>query len=150
MFTGVHVMESVLLDCLPAGVSDVIGDAYIPALVAGARIQASAIEGYFAEHSTPERYLEGNLALLRRPGLVPHPPGPLVGVDATASVDPRAELVMPVRVAGGAIIEAGATVGPDVVIGPRARVRSGARVEKSVIWEGAVVEGEVRATVVRA
>jgi mannose-1-phosphate guanylyltransferase len=149
MFTGVQVLESALLDRLPAGVSDVIGDAYIPALVAGGRIQSFVIDGYFAEHSTPERYLEGNLTLLRKPGLVPHPPGPLVGVDATASVDPRARLVMPVRVAGGAIIEADATVGPDVVIGPRARVRAGARVEKSVVWQGAVVDGEVRGTVVR-
>jgi NDP-sugar pyrophosphorylase family protein len=148
MFTGVHVMEPALLDRLPAGVSDVFGDAYIPALLAGGRIQSFPCKGYFAEHSTPERYLEGNLAVLRKPALVPHPPGPLVGVDPAAFVDPRARVVMPVRVAAGAVIEAGASVGPDVVVGPRARIRGGARLQDSVVWEGAVVDGEIRGAVV--
>jgi mannose-1-phosphate guanylyltransferase len=148
MFTGIHVLAAPLLDRLPSGISDVLGDAYIPALLAGARIQSFVMKGYFAEHSTPERYLEGNLALLRNPALAPHAPGPLVGVDAGALVDPAARVIMPVRVGEGAVIEAGASVGPEVVIGRRARVRAGARVEKSVVWEGAVVDGEVRGAVV--
>jgi NDP-sugar pyrophosphorylase family protein len=150
MFTGIHVLEAPLLDRLPPGISDVLADGYIPALLSGARIQSFGMKGYFAEHSTPERYLEGNLTLLRNPELVPQAPGPLVGVDAGALVDPRARVVMPVRVAEGAVIEAGASIGPEVVIGRRARVRAGARVEKSVVWEGAVVDGEVRGAVVRA
>jgi mannose-1-phosphate guanylyltransferase len=148
MFTGIHLLEPALLDRLPEGVSDVIGDAYIPALLAGDRVQSFGMTGYFAEHSTPERYLEGNLALLRDPALVPHPPGPLVGVEEGAFLDPTARVVMPVRIAAGAVIEAGATVGPDAVIGAGARVRRGARVERSVVWGGAVVEGELDGAVV--
>src|SRR5262249_9687325 len=67
MFTGVHVLRSALLDRLSPVFSDVIRDAYIPALLAGATIRAAVLGGYFAEHSTPERYLDGNLALLRDP-----------------------------------------------------------------------------------
>jgi mannose-1-phosphate guanylyltransferase len=148
MFTGVHILERALLERLPAGVSDVIGEAYIPALLAGERVQTFTMTGYFAEHSTPERYLAGNLALLREPALVAHPPGPLTGVDPGAFVDPRARVVMPVRIGEGAVVEAGATVGPDAVIGGRARVRAGARVERAVVWGGAVAQGEVRDTVV--
>jgi NDP-sugar pyrophosphorylase family protein len=148
MFTGIHILEPALMDRLPAGVSDVIGEAYIPALLAGDRIQALTMTGYFAEHSTPERYLEGNLAVLRNPALVGTPPGPLVGIDPAASVHPGARIVMPVRIAGSAVIEEGATIGPDAVIGAGARVLSGAQVERSVVWAGATAGGEVRGRVV--
>jgi mannose-1-phosphate guanylyltransferase len=149
MFTGIHVVEGALLDRLPPGVSDVVGEGYLPALREGARIQGFPMTGYFAEHSTPERYLEGNLALLRDPALVPRPPGPLLGVDEGALIDPGARVVMPVRVGRGARIEAGATVGPEAVIGAGAVVRAGALVAGSVVWDGAVADGEQRGAVVR-
>lgn len=134
MFTGVHVVEPVLLDRLAPRPCDVIRDAYIPALEAGARIMAARLPGYFAEHSTPERYLAGNLALLDHPGLIPHPPGPLVGVDAAAHVADGAAVVGPVRVQAGAVIESGARVGPGVVVGAGARVRAGVHLARAVVW----------------
>jgi NDP-sugar pyrophosphorylase family protein len=149
MFTGIHILEPSLLDRLPpTGVSDVIGEAYIPALLAGARIQSLTMTGYFAEHSTPERYLEGNLAVLRDPKLVPVPPGPLTGIDPTASIHPRARIQMPARIAARAVIEEGAVIGPDAVVGAGARVLAGARVERSVVWGGAIAAGEVIGRVV--
>jgi NDP-sugar pyrophosphorylase family protein len=149
MFTGIHILEPSLMDRLPpTGVSDVIAEAYLPALRAGARIQSLTMTGYFAEHSTPERYLDGNLALLRKPDLVSRPPGPLVGIDPDASVHPRARILMPVRIAAGATIEEGAVIGPLAVIGVGARVVAGARVEHSVVWSGVVASGEVHETVV--
>lgn len=149
MFTGVHVVEAALLDRLPReGESDVIGDAYIPALLDGARIQSFVFDGYFAEHSTPGRYLAGNVALLRQPGLLRSPPGPLVGVEAGAIVDPSVRLIEPLRIAAGAVIEAGARVGPDVVVGSGGRVGAGATVASSVIWPGGVARGDVRGAVV--
>ncbi|HEX4404763.1 MAG TPA: NDP-sugar synthase [Polyangia bacterium] len=146
MFTGIHVIEPALLDRLRPVVCDVIRDAYIPALVAGETIRAEVLTGYFAEHSTPERYLEGNLALLRKPSLVPNAPGPLVGVEPAAIVQGR--VVGACRVEAGAVIEAGAVVGPDVVVGRGAHVVAGARVTRAVIWPNALVEGDVQDTVV--
>jgi mannose-1-phosphate guanylyltransferase len=138
MFTGIHVLESALLDRLPpAGPSDVIADAYQLALADGARVQALDFDGYFEEHSTPERYLAGNLALLRRPSLLGAAPGPLTGLDAQARVHPSAAIRPPVRIAAGAIVEAGAQVGPDVVVGAGARVGPDARLQRVVVWDGA-------------
>jgi len=148
MFTGVHVLEPALLDRLQPVVCDVIRDAYIPALRAGETIAAVTHAGYFAEHSTPERYLAGNLALLRDPGLLRDPPGPLVGVDSAAAIDPGARVIAPCRIETGAIVEAGVTVGPDVVVGAGARVVAGARVERAVIWPGAVVTGTLADAIV--
>ncbi len=156
MFTGMHVVEPALFDDLPAaagdgrggGVSDVIRDAYIPALRAGRRIVAVDLPGYFAEHSTPERYLASNLALLASPSLLPVPPGALTGVEAGAAVAASAVVAPPVRVAPRGIIEAGAVVGPLVVVCSGARVAAGARVRRAVVWPGAVATGEVQDAIV--
>lgn len=147
MFTGLHVVEPALLDRLPDGVSDVIADAYIPALVGGARIHSLLATGFFADPSTPERYLEANLALLANPSLIPHPPGPLVGVDPGAHVAADARIVMPARIASDATVEPGATIGPLAVVCAGARVKRGARVERSVVWPGAVAEGLVSSAI---
>jgi NDP-sugar pyrophosphorylase family protein len=142
------VLEPALLDRLQPVVSDVIRDAYIPALLAGEAIAATTQAGYFAEHSTPERYLAGNLALLRDPARLRDPPGPLVGVDPAASVDAGARVLAPLRIDAGAVIEAGAVVGPDAVVGAGARVAPGARVERAVIWPGALATGIIADAVV--
>ena len=148
MFTGIHVVESALLDRLPAGVSDLIGDAYIPALRAGDRIGSMTMTGYFAEHSTPESYLAGNLALLANPALLSHPPGPLVGVDPAAQIDPSARIVPPVRLAAGAVVEAGAVVGPWAVVCGGGRVSAGSQVVRSVVWSGATAQGNLVGAIV--
>jgi NDP-sugar pyrophosphorylase family protein len=143
MFTGVHILEPALLDRLRPVVCDVIRDAYIPALLEGATIRAEVLRGYFAEHSTPERYLAGNLALLREPSLLSSPPGPLVGVDAGAHVDPAARVVGPCRIEAGAIVEAGAEVGPGVVLGADSRVAAGVHLSRAVVWRHARVAADV-------
>lgn len=148
MFTGIHILEPELLDELPEGVSDVIGDAYIPALLRGRRIHSFTMSGYFAEHSTPQRYFEGNMALLSNPDLLPQAPGDLTGVDVRALVDPSAVVVPPVRIATGAVVEAHATVGPSVVVGEGGRVAREAKVSRSVIWSGATATGQITGSVV--
>jgi len=148
MFTGIHVVEPALLDRLQPVVCDVIRDAYVPALLAGETISAIAHAGYFAEHSTPERYLAGNVALLRDPGLLRDPPGPLAGVDPAAAIAGGARVVGSCRIEAGAIVEPGAVVGPEVVVGAGARVAASARIERAVIWPGAVASGTVSDTIV--
>ena len=148
MFTGVHVLEPALLDRLQPVVCDVIRDAYLPALLAGETIRAATLTGYFAEHSTPARYLEGNLALLRRPGLLAHPPGDLTGIDGAAEVDGSARIASPVRIEAGAVVEPGAEVGSLVVLGQGARVAAGVRVARAIVWPGATVTTHVRDAVV--
>lgn len=150
MFTGIHILEPALLDRLRPVPCDVIRDAYIPALLEGATIRAQVLPGYFAEHSTPERYLAGNLALLADPALVPHPPGPLVGIDPAARVDPTARVTAPCRVQAGALVEAGAAIGPGVVIGAGARIASGVTVSNAVVWPDVTVAADLTRAVATA
>jgi NDP-sugar pyrophosphorylase family protein len=148
MFTGVHVVSPAALARLPSsGESDSVRQSYIPALLDGERLSALRYDGYFHEHSTPARYLQGNWNLLHGRARLRHPPGPFIGVDATARTA-GATLVEPVRIAAGAIIEAGAQVGPDVVVGRNAVVRAGARLERVVVWPDAVAAGTLRDAIV--
>jgi NDP-sugar pyrophosphorylase family protein len=148
MFTGVQVLSPALLDRLQPIVCDIIRDAYLPALRAGETIRAVVSAGYFAEHSTPERYLAGNLALLRDPGLLSDPPAPLVGADPRASIAGDARLVPPFRIEAGAVVEAGAVIGPEVVLGAGARVAAGVKLSRAVVWAGAVVSADAAEVVV--
>ncbi|HEU0030863.1 MAG TPA: NDP-sugar synthase [Kofleriaceae bacterium] len=137
MFCGVHVTRPSVMRRLPDGESDSIRQGYLPWLRAGERVAAyEHIGGYFAEHSTPERYVASNLALLGGTRLR-HPPGQLVGVDPTARIAATATIVAPVKIGAGARIAAGVTVGPNAVIGDGADVR--ASVANAVVWAGATV-----------
>lgn len=141
MFCGVHVTRPSVVARLPGGEACMIRQGYLPWLKAGAPVAAFEHQrGYFAEHSTPARYLESNWALLDGTPLT-HPPGPLVGVDATAVVEPGAELRGPVRVGPGARIAAGAVVGPHAVVGAGALVAGDARLVRTVVWTGATARG---------
>jgi mannose-1-phosphate guanylyltransferase len=147
MFTGVHILSPRLLGRLPAmGESDSIRQAYLPALADGEPICGVLLDGYFHEHSTPERYLEGNWNALRGRARLRHPPGPFTGIAESARVD--GTLAEPVRISDGAIVDQGAHVGPDVVVGKGARVEAGAHLERVVIWPGSVASGELRDAIV--
>jgi NDP-sugar pyrophosphorylase family protein len=140
MFTGIHVLEPDFIRRVPPGQQCIIRTAYAGALRDGAPIDAYVMTGTFGEHSTPARYLDGNLALLGGAPLAT-PPGPLTGVDPTAAVAPDAELRGPVRVGPRAVIGAGAVVGPGVVVGHDAVVAPGARLDATVVWDGARAAG---------
>lgn len=141
MFCGVHVTRPSVVARLPDGEACMIRQGYLPWLRAGAPVAAFEHgDGYFAEHSTPERYLASNWALLEGTALT-HPPGPLTGVDPTARIAADAIVRGPVRIGPGARVEAGAVVGPLAVIGADATVAAGARLERTVVWSTARAEG---------
>jgi NDP-sugar pyrophosphorylase family protein len=139
MFSGIHLVQPELLDLLPDGPSDIIADGYLPALARGAILGAFVQDGYFAEHSTPERYLQGNLNVLRGMARLSHGPAIQLGVAPSARVDPSVKLHQPLLIAAGAEVAAGCEIGPDVVIGEGARVCDGVRLERVVVWPGAAV-----------
>lgn len=153
MFTGVHLLTPALTARLPpvtttSGESCVIRQGYLPALRAGEPIHALRYDGYFQEHSTAARYLEGNLAVLRGEARLRFPPGSVRGVDPSARVAEGAILVEPVRIGPHAEVGPGAVVGPGVVIGHHAVVSAGARLERAVVWPGAVADGVIADAIV--
>ncbi len=150
MFTGIHAIEPSLVARFDDDGAErcIVRQGYVPWLAEGVPLGAFVQRGYFMEHSTPERYLQGNINVLRGVAQLAHPPGVVVGVDATAQVDATACVVPPVRIGPGARIEAGATIGPDAVVGANATVAAGVTVERSVVWPGARVTADARGEIV--
>jgi mannose-1-phosphate guanylyltransferase len=148
MFTGIHVLEPAAVEAIPDGPCCVIRTAYAALFRSGAPLVGFVLRGTFQEHSTPRRYLDGNLELLRGVGVPRVCPGPLRGVDPAAQVESTARLVEPLLVGPRATIGAGATVGPEVVLGAGARVADGVQVSRSVVWPDAVVRASVTHAVV--
>jgi mannose-1-phosphate guanylyltransferase len=138
MFCGVHVTRPSVMSRLPDGETDSIRQGYLPWLRAGERVAAyEHRDGYFAEHSTPERYLASNWSLLGGTRLR-HPPTKLSGIDPTARIHPSATIVEPVKIGTGAVIGPGAQIGRNAVVGDGAIVH--ASIENTVVWAGAVVD----------
>ena len=145
MFCGVHVTRPSVVRRLPAGEACMIRQGYLPWLRAGEAVGTYVHQrGYFAEHSTPERYLASSLDLLAAPPpALRFPPGGIGTVDPTARIASTARLVAPLHVGPGAVIEAGAVVGPGAVIGAGARVAAGVTVRGAVVGDGVTVAADV-------
>lgn len=147
MFTGIHLVEPELLERIPQGVSCIVRQTYMPLVSAGAPMAAFVHRGYFYDHSTPARYLQGNLNLLDGVDL-PHAPGQLRGISPSARVDPSAEVDPGSLVARDAVVEADARVGPGVVVGAGARVARGVSLNRTVIWPGAEARSDLERAIV--
>jgi NDP-sugar pyrophosphorylase family protein len=137
---GIYVLETRVLDLMPAGVNHSIERGFFPALLArGDRVLGPVHRGYWIDIGTPEKYLQVHRDILNR-----RFPVRLDGERrAEGIVHPRA------RVASGALldghfyvgpgceVEAGARIGPDAVLVADVRVSAGAYLRDCVLWRGA-------------
>ena len=141
MFCGVHVTRPSVVARLPDGEACMIRQGYLPWMHAGEPVAAyEHRDGYFAEHSTPQRYFEGNLDVLH--GQLRHPPGRLGRVDPTARIHPTAKIVPPVHIGSFARIDADCVVGPDAIVGDQAHVTRS--ISRTVVWANATTDHEER------
>jgi NDP-sugar pyrophosphorylase family protein len=142
MFTGIHVFEPSFLDRVPAqGEQCIVRTAYRSLFEEGRGPGVHKLDGYWWEHSTPERYLAGMHSVLRGELALPHAEIPPIGVQASAKIAEGVEIVEPVFVGAQAHIETGAKIGPFAAIGAGARVAAGARVSHAIVWPDADCEG---------
>lgn len=157
MFTGVHVLEPRVLDALPAGVEVCINQTAYPALIGQDAPVYGFVQraGYFAEPSTPARYLAAvrdllsgavDLERFRAGGVDPfagcEDRGGRCFVDPAARVHPSARLTGPLWIGPGAEVGEGSEVGPLVALEGGARVGPGARLTGTVVWPDTAVGRE--------
>ncbi len=149
MFTGIQIVEPSLLLRLPKGeTSCIVRQGYVPALKAGEVLSGYIIPGYFHEHSTPERYLQGNLNVLRGKAKLPYPPGQVVGISPRAQVAESATILGPVCIGAGAVVSEGAVVGPEVVLGESTVIAPGVELSRSVVFAGSTVSQKTHSAIV--
>jgi NDP-sugar pyrophosphorylase family protein len=137
---GIYVLETHVLDLMPAGVNHSIERGFFPALLArGDRVLGPVHRGYWIDIGTPEKYLQVHRDILNRRFPVPLEGAPRADgvVHPDARVSPEALLDGHFYVGPGCDVEAGARLGPDAVLVADVRVRPGAYVRDSVLWRGA-------------
>jgi mannose-1-phosphate guanylyltransferase len=121
-FLGIYVVGDAIRRALPDSVAGIIEDGLLPAIRGGARVATFACEAPFTDIGTPAEYLRANLEWLA----------------ARGACEWRG---------------AGAVVGEGVVldaalIGEGARVEGVGRVERCVVWPGAVARAPIAGAVV--
>lgn len=133
LFASVHIIEPAILDRLPSGPSDTVGDLYIPLLREGAHLQGVRQAGVWHDLGLPRGYLKAQMRLLadrRRKRSVLIDPSVRLGKGArvTRSV-----------VGAGCVIEPSARVAGSV-LWDGALVKSGASLRNCIVMSGTVVE----------
>lgn len=116
LFASVHIIEPVILDRLPPGASDTVGDLYVPLLREGAHLQGIRQAGVWHDLGSPGGYLKAQLRLLNDHGR-----------KRSCVIDPS------VRLGNGARVSR-SVIGAGSVIEPLARA------EGSVVFDGALVK----------
>ncbi len=132
---GTYVLERSVLELIPAGEMVSIEREVFPQLI-GKGLHALALEGYWMDIGTPERYLQATWDILER----------RVETELAEQLDENGRLLGPAvelgegsRVEGPALVEegtrlgAGAAVGPRAAIGPGCRIADSARIVSSVL-----------------
>ena len=141
-FTGIHLIEPGALDAIPDGQPfDTVKDLYPLLQARGERVRGFLAEGEWREFSTPRRYLDHSLAMLRERGLKNWTTWRLELHGAA-----RAEAAVfgeQVEVEAGAVLRRSLLLGDnrvgrgarltDCIVGPGADIPAGSRFEQSVI-----------------
>jgi mannose-1-phosphate guanylyltransferase len=141
MFCGVHITRPSVLKNIPEGEACTVRQGYLPWIQDGGRVSAfEHRDGYFAEHSTPKRYLQSNLDLLRGAKLT-FPPAPLRAIAESARIDPSATITEPVCIGENVTIGPDCSIGPDVVIGEDSTIAGGSTLRQSVVWKSVQFSG---------
>jgi mannose-1-phosphate guanylyltransferase len=136
---GVYVLERSLLELIPPGEKVSIEREVFPRLVGGG-LCALALDGYWMDFGTPDRYLRTTWDILEgRVETEVRPSAPGLFVDAAAEVAEDAVVGPRAVVGAGAMVGAGATVTGSVLLAGSS-VGEGASVVDSILAPGAVAE----------
>lgn len=117
-FTGIHIIDPVILSHIPAGTFSSIITCYREIIRSGGRIGAYVAEGHrWRDIGTVDSYREANRETLE--------PSPIL-VDSGGVIDPSARLE------------------DWVVVGRNARIERGTELRRSILWEDVFVKEGVR------
>lgn len=140
---GIYVLESEVLNMIPAGREVSIEREVFPQLQAMGALQAYVSSAYWRDIGTPHGYLGASQDVLV--GAVGRGEDfRFTNVHSSANISKDVTLLPPVDVAEGCEIAASATVGGRTSLGRGCVIEEGATVEGSVLFDGARVgEGSI-------
>jgi NDP-sugar pyrophosphorylase family protein len=153
IFTGVQILHPAVLDAIPAAcIAALTTDVYPGLLREASRFHGYVMQGYWSDIGTPRRYWETNMDAVG--GRVGRAVAPLQGVpDLSRGSQARGDVASvirpPVACPPGTDLQAGSTVGPEVIVGEGCALANDVRVVRSVLWprvrvgRGTTIEGSI-------
>jgi NDP-sugar pyrophosphorylase family protein len=146
---GIYVLEPDTLDRIPKDTNWSIERSYFPSLVERKEtFIAYVYRGYWIDIGTPEKYVAVHRDIMdRRFDAVPFSGRESnVVVAESAKIDSGAELVGPCFVDEGAVVKAGARIGPHSVVGRQVHVEEDARIDGTLAWPNCWIGREATVT----
>jgi NDP-sugar pyrophosphorylase family protein len=143
---GIYVLEPDTFDRIPSEVAWSIERSYFPSLVErGETFVAYTYDGYWIDIGTPEKYtqvhrdiMDGRYATGPFRDLAP----PRISVAADARIEDGASIEGPCFIDEGALVKAGARIGPYSVIGRQTQIEEDAVIDGAIVWPNCRVSRE--------
>ena len=147
---GIYILEPDTFDRIPADTPWSIERSYFPSLIErGETFVAYVYRGYWIDIGTPGKYTQVHRDIMDgrfRSALFEQRTS---RVSPQARVDEGAVLEGPCFIDEGAVVKAGARIGPYSVVGRQCHIEERANIERSIIWantricQEAVVSGSI-------
>lgn len=135
---GTYLLERAVLEMIPPGRNVSIERETFPELIAaGKALYAYTTGDYWIDVGRPEQYLAAHRDVLS--GAMPLVIEPGISGDGRQPLLGHPGIVPPVHADADVVVDAGATVGPNVVLGKGCSIGADAVVRESVLWEGVSV-----------
>ena len=136
---GIYVLEPETFDRIPSERSWSIERSYFPSLVERREMFVAYVyDGYWIDIGTPEKYLQVHRDIMDGR----YQSAPFTGhgrsytyVAPGARIEEGAIIQGPGFIDEGAVVKAGARIGPYSVIGRQCHIEEGAQVESAVVWQ---------------
>ena len=142
---GIYILEPDTFDRIPKDTPWSIERSFFPSLIERKEtFVAVTHRGYWIDIGTPEKYAQVHRDIMdQRYRTAPFDDGVRkVHVSPNAKVEEGAVLEGPCFVDEGAVVKAGARIGPYSVIGRQCHIEEKAAIEQSILWSGTRVSQE--------
>ena len=148
---GIYVLEPDTFDRIPKDTAWSIERSFFPSLIErGETFVAYVYRGYWIDIGTPEKYMQVHRDMMdgRYVGHRGRQAAPFAGAPGTAFVSPEARvedgaiLTAPCFIDEGAVVKAGARVGPYSVVGRQCHVEEHAVLEHAIVWANSRISQE--------
>jgi NDP-sugar pyrophosphorylase family protein len=165
---GIYVLEPDTFDRIPKDTPWSIERSFFPSLIErGETFMAYVDHGYWIDIGTPEKYMQVHRDIMdgrmraapfgaasaSPAALAPEPatpsPAPVSWISPEARVENGVTVEGPCFIDAGAVVKAGATIGPYSVVGRQCWIEEHAAIERAIIWpnsrisQEAVVRGSI-------
>jgi NDP-sugar pyrophosphorylase family protein len=145
---GIYVLEPDTFDRIPKDTPWSIERSFFPSLIErGETFVAYIYNGYWIDIGTPEKYMQVHRDIMdgkchAYKGVSSNGGAPNAWISARARLEDGVTIESPCFVDEGAVVKAGARIGPYSVVGRQCHIEEHASVERAIVWANTRISQE--------